>query len=65
MNNRRNFLGKLSLGITGVFAMPMLGFGRSKKEELEMHAPKESIKKNKADGLSVGNTRSFFILCPS
>ena len=36
MSNRRNFLGKLSLGITGLFAMPAIGFGRSKKEEIEI-----------------------------
>ncbi len=62
MNNRRNFLGKLSLGITGVFAMPMLGFGRSKKEELEMQATKEAIKKIKPMGFQ-WETQDPFLFC--
>jgi redox-sensitive bicupin YhaK (pirin superfamily) len=62
MSNRRNFLGKLSLGITGLFAMPALGFGRSKKEELEMQTPKEAIKKIKPMGFQ-WETQDPFLFC--
>jgi quercetin 2,3-dioxygenase len=62
MSNRRNFLGKLSLGLTGLVALPSVVFGRSKKEETTMETPKEPIKKIKPMGFQ-WETQDPFLFC--
>lgn len=62
MSNRRNFLSKLSLGVTGLIAAPILGFSRSKKEEKKMETPKEAIKKIKPMGFQ-WETQDPFLFC--
>lgn len=62
MSNRRTFIGRLTLGLTGLVALPSLAFGRSKKEENEMETPKEAIRKIKAMGFQ-WETQDPFLFC--
>lgn len=62
MSDRRSFLGKLSLGLTGLIALPALGFGKSKKEEKEMNTTKDAIKSIKPMGFQ-WETLDPFLFC--
>ncbi|MBI3136514.1 MAG: pirin family protein [Bacteroidetes bacterium] len=62
MSNRRTFLGKLSLGLTGLVALPSLAYGRSKKEDKTMSSAKEPIKKIKPMGFQ-WETQDPFLFC--
>lgn len=62
MNDRRSFLGKFSLGLTGLFALPAIGFGKSKKEEKEMNTTKDAIKSVKPMGFQ-WETQDPFLFC--
>ena len=62
MSNRRSFIGKMGLGLTGLFALPALGFGRSKKEGQDMEAVKDAIKKIKPMGFQ-WETQDPFLFC--
>lgn len=70
MSNRRNFLGKLSLGITSLFALPALSLSNERKDEISnsennttnMSAEKSAIKKIKPMGFQ-WETQDPFLFC--
>jgi hypothetical protein len=57
---RRDFLGKLGLGLSSVVALPILGMSKNENEET---MSKEKILRIKPLGFQWGNSRSIFVLC--
>jgi len=62
MSNRRSFLGKLSLGITSLFALPALGLANEKNRRSEMESEKKAIKKIRPMGFQ-WDTQDPFLFC--
>ena len=59
---RRNFLGKLTLGLSSLAVLPLFGWGKNTEKNMEEI---KTIKKNTCTWFSMGNIRSVFILCTS